>query len=82
MCSKIKNYYKRKATKDSDPEFRYGEIAYAHTSPFLGILQQGRCLQALENNMYRAPIYPHSVAPSDFLLIRTRYLNFLYKKNC
>lgn len=73
MCSKIKNYYKRKASKDTNiPEFKYGELAYAHTSPFLGILQQGKCLQALENNMYRTPIYPHSVHPTDFLLIRTR----------
>lgn len=75
MCSKIKNYYKRKAEKDTNPpEFRFGEIAYAHTSPFLGILQPGRCIQTLENNMYRAPIYGHSVAPSDFLLIRTRWI--------
>lgn len=72
MCSKIKNYYKRKAEKDSPTEFRFGEIAYAHTSPFLGILQPGRCIQTLENNMYRAPIYPHSVNETDFLLIRTR----------
>lgn len=73
MCSKIKNYYKRKAEKDTNPpEFRFGEIAYAHTSPFLGILQPGKCIQTLENNMYRAPIYNHSVSPTDFLLIRTR----------
>lgn len=73
MCSKIKNYYKRKASKDSGPpEYRYGEIAYAHTSPFLGILQPGHCIQAVENNMYRTPIYPHNPSPTDFLLIRTR----------
>lgn len=78
MCSKIKNYYKRKAAKDSGPpEFRYGEIAYAHTSPFLGILQQGNCIQAVENNMYRTPIYAHSVHPTDFLLIRTRNSYFI-----
>lgn len=73
MCSKIKNYYKRKAAKDSGPsEYPYGEVAYAHTSPFLGILQPGMCIQALENNMYRAPIYQQSVNPTDFLIIRTR----------
>lgn len=75
MCSKIKNYYKRKASKDSGPpDFRYGETAYAHTSPFLGILHPGQCIQALENNMYRAPIYTHCMLQSDFLLIRTRYV--------
>lgn len=73
MCSKIKNYYKRKAAKDNGPPFfKYGEIAYAHTSPFLGILPPGHCMQAVENNMYRAPIYPHSIPYSDFLIIRTR----------
>ncbi|XP_055699483.1 transcription initiation factor TFIID subunit 1 isoform X1 [Phlebotomus papatasi] len=78
MCSKIKNYYKRKAAKDQGPpEYKYGEIAYAHTSPFLGILAPGHCIQAVENNMYRAPIYPHNVAPSDFLLIRTRNTYFI-----
>lgn len=78
MCSKIKNYYKRKAAKDvGPPEFRFGEIAYAHTSPFLGILQQGNCIQTVENNMYRTPIYEHNVAPTDFLLIRTRNSYFV-----
>ncbi|XP_037910415.1 transcription initiation factor TFIID subunit 1 isoform X2 [Hermetia illucens] len=82
MCSKIKNYYKRKAAKDSGPpEFKYGETAYAHTSPFLGILHPGQCIQALENNMYRAPIYPHNIQSSDFLLIRTRNNYFIREFN-
>ncbi|XP_017130744.1 transcription initiation factor TFIID subunit 1 isoform X3 [Drosophila elegans] len=73
MCSKIKNYYKRKAEKDSGPQdYVYGEVAFAHTSPFLGILPPGQCIQAIENNMYRAPIYPHKMAHNDFLVIRTR----------
>ncbi|XP_017474029.1 PREDICTED: transcription initiation factor TFIID subunit 1 isoform X2 [Rhagoletis zephyria] len=73
MCSKIKNYYKRKAAKDNGPQdFKYGEVAFAHTSPFLGILHPGHCIQALENNMYRAPIYPHNINPTDFLVIRNR----------
>ncbi|KAI9580485.1 transcription initiation factor TFIID subunit 1 isoform X1 [Glossina fuscipes] len=74
MCSIIKNYYKRKAGKDTNgPQgFKYGEVALAHTSPFLGILHQGQCIQALENCMYRAPLYPHNVNITDFLIIRTR----------
>ncbi|XP_017030698.1 transcription initiation factor TFIID subunit 1 isoform X2 [Drosophila kikkawai] len=73
MCSKIKNYYKRKAEKDSGPQdYVYGEVAFAHTSPFLGILHPGQCIQAIENNMYRAPIYPHKMSHNDFLVIRTR----------
>ncbi|XP_058465400.1 transcription initiation factor TFIID subunit 1 isoform X2 [Malaya genurostris] len=73
MATKIKNYYKRKAAKDSGPpEYRYGETHYAHTSPFLGILHPGHCIQVIENNMYRAPIYPHTVQNTDFLVLRTR----------
>ncbi|CAG9761722.1 unnamed protein product [Ceutorhynchus assimilis] len=73
MCSKIKNYYKRKAAKDSNPPtYKYGETAYAHTSPFLGILLPGQSIQTVENNMYRAPIYNHQIPSTDFLVIRTR----------
>ncbi|XP_030762639.1 transcription initiation factor TFIID subunit 1 [Sitophilus oryzae] len=73
MCSKIKNYYKRKAAKDvGPPTYKYGETAYAHTSPFLGILHPGQSIQAIENNMYRAPIYRHQIPSTDFLIIRTR----------
>ncbi|KMR03010.1 transcription initiation factor tfiid subunit 1 [Lasius niger] len=73
MCSKMKNYYKRRAGKDQGPQtYRYGETAYAHTSPFLGILTPGQSIQAIENNMYRAPIYEHKIPDTDFLVIRTR----------
>ncbi|XP_022830703.1 transcription initiation factor TFIID subunit 1 isoform X5 [Spodoptera litura] len=83
MCSKIKNYYKRTAakgakraganSKDEGPKpLKYGEVAYAHTSPFLGILPPGATQAVVENNMYRAPIYEHTLHPTDFLIIRTR----------
>ena len=42
------------------PPLKYGELAYAHHSPFLGNLAPGQTVQAFENNMYRAPIYPVS----------------------
>ncbi|XP_065225060.1 transcription initiation factor TFIID subunit 1 isoform X2 [Planococcus citri] len=78
MCSKIKNYYKRKASKDEGPtHFRYGEVAYAHTSPFLGVLPPGKSMQVVENNMYRAPIYEHKLQETDFLVIRTRHQYFI-----
>ncbi|XP_024082109.1 transcription initiation factor TFIID subunit 1 isoform X2 [Cimex lectularius] len=74
MCTKIKNYYKRRAGKDNGPqEYKYGEVAYAHTSPFLGVLPPGKSIQALENNMYRVPIYEHKIPTTDFLIIRTRH---------
>ncbi|XP_037088620.1 LOW QUALITY PROTEIN: transcription initiation factor TFIID subunit 1-like [Pollicipes pollicipes] len=78
MCTKIKNYYKRKAGKDpGPPEMRYGETALAHTSPFLGVMQPGKCVQTVENNMYRAPIYPHRPPDTDFIVIRTRQGYFI-----
>ncbi|CAL1535229.1 unnamed protein product [Lymnaea stagnalis] len=78
MASKIKNYYKRKPGKDTNPpSFKYGELAYAHTSPFIGALKPGNCLQALENNMFRSPIYEHQLPSTDFLVIRTRHGYFI-----
>ena len=73
MCSKIKNYYKRKPDNDKGPkEFKYGELTYAHTSPFLGTMTPGQTIQAIENNMYRCPIYQHNLPVTDFIVIRTR----------
>ena len=64
---------KQKPGKDSNPpQFEYGELAYAHTSPFLGALRPGCCQQAFEHNMFRTPIYQHRVPDTDFLIIRTR----------
>ncbi|CAG5087297.1 Similar to Taf1: Transcription initiation factor TFIID subunit 1 (Drosophila melanogaster) [Cotesia congregata] len=78
MCSKITTYYKRKACKDVEPpKFKYGETLYAHTSPFLGSLMPGQSIQAIENNMYRAPIYEHKLPQTDFLIIRTRDKYFI-----
>ncbi|XP_032518850.2 transcription initiation factor TFIID subunit 1 isoform X1 [Danaus plexippus] len=78
MCTKIKNYYKRTATKDNGPKpMKYGEIAYAHTSPFLGILPPGATQPVVENNMYRAPIYEHTLSSTDFLIIRTRQAYYI-----
>ncbi|XP_047488468.1 transcription initiation factor TFIID subunit 1-like isoform X2 [Penaeus chinensis] len=73
MATRIKNYYKRKAGNDKGPpEFRFGETAYAHTSPFLGAMHPGQSIQTIENNMYRAPMYEHKIPYTDFLVLRTR----------
>ena len=73
MALKIRNYYKRRPGKETNtPEFRYGDLAYAHTSPFLGNLTPGQCLQTFENNMFRAPVFEHKVPFTDFLIIRNR----------
>lgn len=75
MCAKIKNYFKRKpgdSSNDKAAKHRYGELALAHTSPFLGQMTPGQTIQTLETNMFRSPVYEHRPASTDFLVIRTR----------
>lgn len=68
------------SVQDSGPKpLKYGEVAYAHTSPFLGILPPGATQPVVENNMYRAPIYEHTISTTEFLVIRTRYVWNGYK---
>ena len=63
MCTRVKNYYKRKAGHDKGPpEFRFGDTSYAHTSPYLGSMHPGQSIQTFENNMYRAPLYEQNVS--------------------
>ena len=65
-------FFQRPGKDIKPPEYKFGELAYAHTSPFLGSLRPGQSLQVLENNMFRAPVYEHNMAGYDFLIIRTR----------
>lgn len=56
--------------KSHAPGLKYGETTYVqNTSYFLGQLSPGQTLQSFENNLYRAPIYSHSLPSTDFLLI-------------
>nr|KAJ0199510.1 hypothetical protein LSAT_V11C600337300 [Lactuca sativa] len=43
----------------------------ADKSPFLGDIKPGSTQSCLETNMYRAPIYPHKLSSTDYLLIRS-----------
>lgn len=43
----------------------------ADKSPFLGDIRPGCCQSCLETNMYRAPIFPHKVSTTDYLLVRS-----------
>ncbi|XP_048585830.1 transcription initiation factor TFIID subunit 1 isoform X2 [Nematostella vectensis] len=72
MNTRIRNYHKRKPGKDdSIPDYKFGEPVPVHQmSPFLGHLKPGESLQALENNLFRAPIYEHEMPTTDFLIIR------------
>ncbi|XP_043715426.1 transcription initiation factor TFIID subunit 1 [Telopea speciosissima] len=43
----------------------------AEKSPFLGDIKHGCSQSSLETNMYRAPIFPHKLASTDYLLVRS-----------
>jgi len=74
MNTRIRNYYKRKHGKDLNaPALEYGEVSFVQHSPFLGQLAHGQTLQALENNLYRAPTYQHRLLSSDFMLLKTSH---------
>lgn len=56
--------------KSHIPDLPYGETTYIqNTSYFLGQLKPGQILQSFENNLFRAPIYPHNLPSTDFMLI-------------
>ncbi|CAL1408619.1 unnamed protein product [Linum trigynum] len=40
-------------------------------SPFLGDIKPGCSQSSLETNMYKAPIFPHKVSSTDYLLVRS-----------
>ncbi|KAM7252551.1 hypothetical protein ACFE04_024434 [Oxalis oulophora] len=40
-------------------------------SPFLGDIKPGCSQSSLETNMYKAPVFPHKVPTTDFLLVRS-----------
>ncbi|CUT98613.1 transcription initiation factor TFIID subunit 1 [Echinococcus multilocularis] len=85
MATRLVNYYRPLLPKDpslspdpagnsSPPDLPYGSLVNVGNtdSPFLGVVRPGGCLQSMENNMFRAPIYPHRTPSTDFLVIRNR----------
>ncbi|KAL6873418.1 hypothetical protein ACP4OV_013500 [Aristida adscensionis] len=43
----------------------------ADKSPFLGDIRSGSHQSCIETNMYRSPVFPHKVASTDYLLVRS-----------
>eukprot|EP00049_Salpingoeca_infusionum_P005604 m.94208 g.94208 ORF g.94208 m.94208 type:complete len:1396 (+) comp13020_c0_seq1:213-4400(+) len=73
MCSLLRNYYKQKHDEDFNPPSRpYGRgvLLDSSQSPFLGTMQPGQVVQAVDNGLFRAPIHEHMAHPTDFLLVR------------
>jgi transcription initiation factor TFIID subunit 1 len=58
--------------------YTYGEAKQVTNSPFIGDLSPGQSQQAIETNMFRAPIFEHTFPETDFLVIRTRDRYFIH----
>ncbi|XP_049851336.1 transcription initiation factor TFIID subunit 1-like [Schistocerca gregaria] len=80
MASRICNYCRKMKDKQNKPTLSFvdGEDVFLEVedaSPFLGDIRPGAQLQALENNLFKAPIFLHTPEETDFLLIRTERRN-------
>lgn len=70
MASEICNYYLEDNTvKHPHPKFGKNVAASKSDRLFFGNLSQNQCLNAVENRMYRAPIFEHVMKRTDFLII-------------
>eukprot|EP00026_Physarum_polycephalum_P000272 Phypoly_transcript_00272.p1 GENE.Phypoly_transcript_00272~~Phypoly_transcript_00272.p1 ORF type:complete len:1142 (+),score=223.59 Phypoly_transcript_00272:41-3466(+) len=76
MGTRICNFYRKKSPDDT-PILSHedGETILLDDqddSPFLGDIEPGHSIQALVNNLFKAPIYKHEAAPTDFLLVKSK----------
>ncbi|KAF0992521.1 hypothetical protein HZS_5209, partial [Henneguya salminicola] len=81
MNSILRTYFGASNNKEISPpkDLEYGDIVVipSNMSPFLGSISPGESLMAIENNMFRAPIYRHSVRKTDFLIIKSTHGYFI-----
>ncbi|KAK6503275.1 hypothetical protein TWF481_008304 [Arthrobotrys musiformis] len=76
MGSRIINYYRRKEDSDETrPKCELGELQVLMSqdkSPFwnFGSIEPGEIVPALYNRMIRAPIFRHTPANTDFVVVR------------
>ncbi|XP_020534043.1 transcription initiation factor TFIID subunit 1 isoform X2 [Jatropha curcas] len=80
MGANLCTYYQKSSTGDqSGISLRNGNSSLGNVvvleptdkSPFLGDIKAGCSQSALVTNMYKAPIFPHKVASTDYLLVRS-----------
>eukprot|EP01116_Phalansterium_solitarium_P000773 TRINITY_DN10637_c0_g1_i1.p1 TRINITY_DN10637_c0_g1~~TRINITY_DN10637_c0_g1_i1.p1 ORF type:complete len:1410 (-),score=241.53 TRINITY_DN10637_c0_g1_i1:155-4384(-) len=75
MGSRLRNYYrKRNSTEDPLVRFDDGETVLlepGEESPFFGDVEPGKSVQAIDNSMFRAPIFQHTMPETDFLVVWT-----------
>ena len=70
MCARIKNFMKRGGEGVAIPVLDFGQLSLTAASPFLGALVPGVVYPTIENNMYRAPIYPHNLPETGACLLK------------
>lgn len=79
MASMIYNYYRKKDEKDAyAPKMPNGAayiLEHVDSSPFFcfGEILPGQSIQAIYNNLFRAPIFKHPVPQTDFVLVRNTF---------
>ncbi|XP_057977617.1 transcription initiation factor TFIID subunit 1 isoform X2 [Malania oleifera] len=80
MGARLCTYYQKSAPGDqTGTQLRNGNNSLgsiltldpAERSPFLGDIKAGSSQSCLETNMYRAPIFPHKLPSTDYLLVRS-----------
>ncbi|KAL5747023.1 hypothetical protein ACOSQ2_024320 [Xanthoceras sorbifolium] len=79
MGASLCTYYQKSSPSDQVSTLCNGNSSLGNSlilepgdkSPFLGDIKAGCIQSSLETNMYRAPVFPHKVASTDFLLIRS-----------
>ncbi|KAG0305411.1 hypothetical protein BGZ98_004180 [Dissophora globulifera] len=79
MGSFLINYYRKEAIDDTHvPQMEIGEpfvLDVADASPFLGFgnVEPGQTINAMYNNLIRAPVFEQPARSTDFLVIRNTY---------
>lgn len=81
MGARLATYYRKQTATDSTAATLKNErgswagvtlpLEPTEDSPFLGDIQPGETQSSLETPLYRAPVFAHKVASTDFLLVRS-----------
>lgn len=80
MGANLRTYYQKLSPGDqTGSSLRSGKSTLGNVvileqtdkSPFLGDIKAGCVQSSLETNMYKAPIFPHKVPSTDYLLVRS-----------
>uniref|UniRef100_A0A164ZGS7 Transcription initiation factor TFIID subunit 1 n=1 Tax=Daucus carota subsp. sativus TaxID=79200 RepID=A0A164ZGS7_DAUCS len=71
MGARLCTYYQKSSTGDQTESSDLGNLVTLDKSPILGDIKASCSQSCIETNMYRAPIFPHKVSSTDFLLVRS-----------